>query len=70
MVEKTLFDVEVPTIDTSSSKRTTTNFFDYHLICNKVMREIIPSQRENYAHLECYASENKFLKIYKKIFDI
>lgn len=55
MMEKTQFEMKVSTMDISSNERTVTEDFDYNLTCDKVKREIAPSQRDIYADLECYA---------------
>lgn len=52
---KTQFKVEVPIMKTNSSERTITKVSDYHLTHDKVKREIVPSQRNNYAVLGYYA---------------
>lgn len=54
MDKKIQFEVQVPTKDTSSSYRTITEAFDCHLTHDKVMMEIVPSQRDNYADLGFY----------------
>lgn len=43
MVEKTQFEVEFSTMDTSISEETITENFDYHLTCDKIRRVIITS---------------------------
>lgn len=55
MVEMTLFEVKVPNLDTSSIKGTITEASEYHLTRDKVRRDIVPSQRENYVDLRYYA---------------
>lgn len=45
----------VPTIDTRNDEETITKVFDYHLTHDKVKRDIVPSQRDGYADLACYA---------------
>lgn len=46
MIEKTLFEVEVHTMNTSSSES---------LTHDKVRKKIVPSQKNNYVGLGCYA---------------
>lgn len=55
MEEKTRLEVEFPTMNTSSSDRTVTKAFEYHLTCDKVRRTFIPSQRDYYIGLGRYA---------------
>lgn len=55
MAEKTQFKMNVSTISTSSNERKITNALDYYLICAKVMREIVSSQKDNYVRLECHS---------------
>lgn len=55
LVEKTLFEVEFPAMHTSSSDLIITEASNCHLIQDKVSREIIQSQRGDYAGLGCYA---------------
>lgn len=55
MAEKTRFEVKVPLMNTISSERRIIDTYDYHLTHIKVMRKIVPSQRENYVYIECYA---------------
>lgn len=38
MAEKTQFEMEVPTIDTSSSEGTTTYAYNYHLTRDKIRK--------------------------------
>ena len=54
MAEKTQFEVEVPTIDTSNNEGMITKTFAYHFIHDKVGKKIIPSQKGGYAGLGCY----------------
>lgn len=51
MVEKTRFKVDVHIIHTSSSEGSITKISSCHLICNKVTREIVPSQRYDNANI-------------------
>lgn len=55
MAEKTQFEVEFPTIDTSSSEIMITNASHYRLNRDKVKRKIVTSERDNYDSLECHA---------------
>lgn len=55
MVEKTQFKMEFPTMDTRTSERTITDISDYYLTRDKLKREIVSSQMDGYAGLECYA---------------
>lgn len=52
MVKKTQLGMEVPTMDTSSIEGMIIKIYDYHLIRDKVSREILSSQRDNYADLK------------------
>lgn len=52
---KTQFEMEVPTIDISSSDVMVTEASNYHLTRNKVKMKILPSQSKNYSCFECYA---------------
>lgn len=52
-MDKTQFEVEVPTIDTSSSKRTITKTINYNLTHDKVRRHNVPSQKNGYADIRC-----------------
>lgn len=54
MAEKTQFEVYVLTIDTCSGERIITEAFDYYFSHNKVISEVVPSQRDYYADLGCY----------------
>lgn len=42
-------------MDTSSSEKMIKKTFDYYLTHEKVIRQIVPSQKDNYACLGCYA---------------
>lgn len=46
--------MNVPIIDTSSNEETIIETSNYHLTYDKVRREIVPSQRDDYACLEFY----------------
>lgn len=52
---KTQYEVKVLTIDTISTKGTIIDTSDYPLTRDKVIRYIVPSQRDDYAFLVCYA---------------
>ena len=54
ITEKTQFEVEFPTMDTSSSEETTTEISNCHLTHDKVRRVIVASQRDDYANLGYY----------------
>lgn len=43
-------------MNSSSSERTVIDIYCYHLICDKVMRNIVSSQRDDYVGLKCYIS--------------
>lgn len=47
--------MEVSDMDTSSSKRTFTVTYDYHLTHDKEMREIVPYHGYNHVSLGFYA---------------
>lgn len=55
MAEKTQFEVDVPTMDSSSIVGTNEKVSYYHLTHDKLMREIVLSQRYNYDGIGCYA---------------
>lgn len=55
MMEKTRFEVEVPTMSTFSSESVITKAFDYHLTRDKLGRLTVPSQKGGYVGLRCYA---------------
>lgn len=55
MVEKTLFKIEFSTMNTNSSEGTFIETSDYHLNRDKVMKDIVVSQRKKYASLGSYA---------------
>lgn len=46
--------MEVPTLDTSSNKGMITEASDYYLTRDKVSRETVSFQRDDYAILKCY----------------
>lgn len=52
MVKKTQLVMEVPIMDTSSTEGMIIKIYDYHLIRDKVSREIVSSQRDNYTDLK------------------
>lgn len=54
MVSKTQFEVKVPSMDTSNEGKITMAF-NYHLICDKLMREIMSSHGYIYFGLSIYA---------------
>ena len=54
ITEKTEYEVEFPTMDTSSSEGTVTKISGYHLTHDKIMRVIVASQRDDYASLGYY----------------
>lgn len=54
ITENNQFKVKVLTMDTISSGRTVTEAYDYHLTRDKVRREIILSQTNNYSDFGCY----------------
>lgn len=63
MMEKTQFEVEVPTMDTSSIIGTIIEEYDYHLTRDKVIRDIVRSQRDDYADLEwCSLNVDEWLQ--------
>lgn len=43
MAKNALYEVEVSDTDTSNNEGAITKTCDYHLICDKVMSEVIPS---------------------------
>lgn len=43
-------------MNSSSSERTITDIYCYYLIRDKVMRNIVSSQRDDYVGLRCYIS--------------
>lgn len=54
MIEKTQFEVKVPTMDTNSSETTIIEATHYNSTRDKIKRKIVPSQRDDYADLGCY----------------
>lgn len=54
MAKNAFYEVEVSATDTSNNEGAITKTCDYHLICDKVRSEFIPSQRYIYASLGCY----------------
>ena len=54
ITEKTQFEVEFPTTNTSSSERMVPEIPDYRLTHDKVRRVIVASQMDGYASLGYY----------------
>ena len=75
ITEKTRFEVEFPTVDTSSIEGTTIEISYYHLTHDKVRRVIVTSQRDGYASLEYYVFnvaeglQNKRRKTFRETFE-
>src|SRR4051812_9124345 len=72
ITEKTQFEVEFPTMDTSNSEGTITEISKYHLTHGKVRMIIIASQRNIYSIIGYYvfnmaeALQNKRRKTFKE----